>query len=275
MQGSQSEGSGKGSRIRSGTNISQGCSCRKDDMKASFLSDLEKAKQAQRIGKGAIDADASKMFLFYSNLLFPKSKYAWNKIVSKQTESNPYVNLHGNTLKGPRGMLRQLFHECMMFNLLTAFPINAAEQEKYYISNVLKKPQRVNARQFVWQVEQLNAYIAQMPCFYYSPHANASTKPNNVPVTEAELGAHVLRNCPPLWQDQYNMNKKGMTLMDMRSLLTSLEAIEHVCTNEKGKPDNKKSEKSSFMGKKGKKRPSTSSMVQVPRKVRFEKHCNL
>jgi hypothetical protein len=63
-----------------------------------------------------------------------------------------------------------------MDHLLTAFPINAAEQEKYYISNVLKKPQRVSVRQFVHRVEQLNAYIAQMPCFYYSPHAKASTK---------------------------------------------------------------------------------------------------
>jgi hypothetical protein len=68
-----------------------------------------------------------------------------------------------------------------------------------------------------------------MPCFYYSPHANASTKPENVPFTEAELGAHVLRMCPHPWQDQYNMNKKGMTLMDMHLLLTLLEAIECVC----------------------------------------------
>ncbi len=80
-----------------------------------------------------------------------------------------------------------------MFHLLSAFPINAAEQEKYYISNVLRKPQRINVRQFVRRVEQLNAYIAQMLCFYYSPNANASTKPENIPFTEAELGAHVLR----------------------------------------------------------------------------------
>ncbi len=90
----------------------------------------------------------------------------------------------------------KLFNNCVMFHLLTAFPINAAEQEKYYISNVLKKPQRINVRQFVWHVDQLNAYIAQMPCFYYSPNANVSTKPENIPFTEAELGAHVLRMCP-------------------------------------------------------------------------------
>jgi hypothetical protein len=60
-----------------------------DQMKASYLSDLEKAKQALRIAKGAMIAATSKMFVFYSNLLFPESKYAWNKIVSEQTESNP------------------------------------------------------------------------------------------------------------------------------------------------------------------------------------------
>ncbi len=120
-------------------------------------------------------------------------------------------------------MSRKSFHKCVMFHLLTAFPINVVEQENYYILNVLKKPQRVNVRQFVRRVEQLNAHVTQMPCFYYSPHANASTKPENVPFTEAELGAHVLHMCPLPWQDQYNMNKKGMTPMDMRSLLTSLK----------------------------------------------------
>ncbi len=115
-----------------------------------------------------------------------------------------------------------------------------------------------------------------MPCFYYSPNANASTKPENVPFTEAELGAHVLHMCPLPWQDQYYMNEKGMALTDMRLLLTLLEAIERVCTYEKGKLNTfEKSDKSSNKGEKGKKRPSTNSTVWVPKKVCFEKHCNL
>ncbi len=140
-----------------------------NSMKAGFLDDLEKAKQAQSTAKSAMTAAASKMFSFYSNLLSPESKYSWNKIVGEQTESDPYINLQGDSLEGPRGMSCKLFNDCMMFHLLTAFPINAAEQEKYYISNLLKKPQCINVRQFVRHVEQLNAYIAQMPCFYYSP----------------------------------------------------------------------------------------------------------
>jgi hypothetical protein len=219
---------------------------------------------------------ASQMFMFYLNLLSPKSKYAWNKIVSKQTASNPFVNLQGVSLEGPRGMSHKSFNDCVMFHLLTAFPINAAEQAKYYISNVLKKPQRVKVCQFVRHVVQLNAYIAQMPCFYYSPNANASTKLENVPFTVAELGAHVLRMCPIQWQDQYNLNKKGMALMDMRLLLILLEAMKCICTYEKGKLESyEKSKKSSNKGEKGKKCPGTNSRVRVPKKIHFKKNCEL
>ncbi len=60
--------------------------------------------------------------------------------------------------------------------------------------------------------------------------------------------------------------------MDMRSLLTSLEAIEHVCTHKKAKLESSK--KASHKGKKEKKCPSTKSMARVPKKVRFKKHCD-
>jgi hypothetical protein len=36
-----------------------------------------------------------------------------------------------------------------MFHLFTVFLNNTAEQEKYYLSNVLKMPQRVGTGQFV------------------------------------------------------------------------------------------------------------------------------
>jgi hypothetical protein len=72
------------------------------------------------------------------------------------------------------------------------------------------------------------------------------------------------------------MNEKGMTPMDMRLLLTSLEAIERICTYEKGELDTfEKSDKSSNKDEKGKKRPGTDSTVRVCKKVRFEKHCKL
>ncbi len=117
-------------------------------------------------------------------------------------EGDLYVDLQGISQTGPRGMSCKSFDNCKLFHLLTVFPINAAEQEKYNIKNVLKKLQHVNICQFVRWVEQLNAYITQMPCFYYSSNANANTKPKNIPFREAELGSHVLLMCPIQWQDQ-------------------------------------------------------------------------
>jgi hypothetical protein len=67
------------------------------------------------------------------------------------------------------------------------------------------------------------------------------------------------------------MNEKGKMLMDM--LLTLLEAIKCVCTYKKGKSES--SDKSSHKSEKGKKRPGTNSTAGVPKKVRFEKYCNL
>ncbi len=62
-------------------------------------------------------------------------------------------------------------------------------------------------------------------------------------------------------------------LMDMRLLLISFAAIERICTYEKGKSES--SEKSSHKSKKGKKRPGTKAMDRVPKKIHFEKHCDL
>jgi hypothetical protein len=78
-----------------------------NSMKAGFLDNLEEAMQAQSTAKGSMTAAASKMFTFYWNLLSPESKYSWNKIFGKQTESDPYVNLQGDSLEGPRGMSRE------------------------------------------------------------------------------------------------------------------------------------------------------------------------
>jgi hypothetical protein len=62
---------------------------------------------------------------------------------------------------------------------------------------------------------------------------------------------------------------KGMMPMDMRLLLTSLEAIKCVCTHKKVELES--SEMSSKKDKKGKKRPGTDSMAKAPKKVCFEK----
>jgi hypothetical protein len=146
-------------------------------------------------------------------------------------------------------------------------------KKKYYLSNVLKKPQRVGVHLFVQHVEQLNAYVAQLPCWYYNPSYNPGTTLVNVLFTEADLASHLLRMCPHQRQDQYNLQEKGMTPVDMHSLQASLKTVEHVCTLEKAHAQSGK--KASWKSKAGTKQPSTGATKQVPKKVCFEKSCKL
>jgi hypothetical protein len=95
----------------------------------------------------------------------------------------------------------------------------------------------------------------------------------NIPFTEANLVSHFLLMCSLAWQDQFNLHKKGMTPIDMRSLLASLEAIERVCVQEKSNAQTSK--KASNKGKKGNKRPGTESLARVPKKACTKKNCNL
>jgi hypothetical protein len=213
------------------------------------------------------------MLQFYANLLSSDAKYAWNKIVREQMEADPFKDLQGVSSKGPRGLSHESFDECVMFHLLTVFPNNAAEQEKYYLSKVLKKPQRVGIRQFVQCVEQLNAYVAQLLCWYYSPSYNAGMTSANVPFSKADLASHILQMCLHQWQDQHNLQEKSMTPMDMHSLQASLKVIQCVHTPEKTHAPSGK--KASHKNKAGAKRPRNGAMKQAHKKVCFEKSCKL
>ncbi len=158
----------------------------------------------------------------------------------QETASDPYTDLQGCSKKGPSGLSCKSFDDCMMFHLLTMFPYNMAEQEWYNITNVLKKPQWVSVCQFMQHVEQLNSYIAQLTCWYYSPSTKPSTIPMNVPFAKADLASHVIWMCPHLWQDQFNLHEKGMMPIDIHLLLFYFKAIEHVCAQERSNSQSNK-----------------------------------
>ena len=112
-----------------------------------------------------------------------------------------------------------------MFHLLQVFRHDAGKALKYYITNTLKKPNRVSIRQFFVRVEQLNSYLETLPCLYYSPRANQATK-KVLPLDDADLATHLLRMCPAKWQTQYDLTEKT-TPVNTRALLLILEKIEN------------------------------------------------
>jgi hypothetical protein len=129
------------------------------------------------------------------------------------------------------------------------------------------------SRQFVQRVEQLNSYIVQLPCWYYSLSAKPSTIPMNVAVAKAYLGSRVLGMCPLLWQDQFNLHEKGMAPVDIHLLLLSLKAIERLFTQERSNAQSNK--EFSHKSKEGNMRPGTKYTGKVPKKVHTKKQRDL
>ena len=94
--------------------------------------------------------------------------------------------------------------ECVMFHLLQVFCNDAAKAQRYYISNGLKKPNRVHIWQFVQCIQQLNDYQKLLPCLYQSNWATLATKKIG-PIDDADLAGHILCMCPGTWQAQYEL----------------------------------------------------------------------
>ena len=114
--------------------------------------------------------------------------------------------------------------ECVTFHLQQVFRHDKGKALKYYIMNMLRKPNRIPIHQFFVWVEQLNSYLKTLPCLYQSPSANLATK-QGLPLENTNLAMHLLCECLAKWQTQYNLTEKT-TPVHTRALLLILEKIE-------------------------------------------------
>ncbi len=107
-----------------------------DDLKASLKDTLLEKKKAIEAKATAAEG----FFSLYANFLSEDARFRWDKIVSSQVGTAPWTVLQGNEHKKERKKSMESFQDCIPFHLLDMFPSNAAEQQRFYISNVLKKP---------------------------------------------------------------------------------------------------------------------------------------
>jgi hypothetical protein len=222
---------------------------------------------------------AEGFFSQYANLLTEDARYHWDKIVASQCDTAPWIDLQGKEHTRARKKGHKSFDDCVNFHLLTVFRTDAAERQKVYISNTLKKPQRVPVRYFFQRVEQLNGYLRHLPCLYNSPHASPVTS-SVMPFDDAELATLLLRMCPDTWQNSYELTQDTVP-QSLRKLLSVLENIEK-CENSAGGPSlaplptaNGKYKPNGRFDKSGKRVRPNSDADRIPKKARSEKYCAL
>ena len=126
------------------------------------------------------------MFVLYKNLLSKNARLKWTNIVASQIGANPRTDLKETVHAEPQSPLVQSFEDCVTFHLLTVFPQDSAEQERYYVNVHLKKPARALICHFVGQVKQINSYLGWLPVVIDSPKTISKTK-RIEPFDEANL----------------------------------------------------------------------------------------
>jgi hypothetical protein len=144
----------------------------------------------------------TRVFELYANLLSDEARQTWEKIVKAQTKTAPWEDLKGTVHTEQGKKTWESFLHCVNFHLRTVFRHDAGELVKYYITNVLKKPNQVPVRQFIKRVEQLNSYLKMLLCLHYSPKANSAMKPVK-PLDNSDLANQILHIFPIKLQCQY------------------------------------------------------------------------
>ena len=88
----------------------------------------------------AVTIAGAKPFKLYGNLLSDKARQPWEKIINSQVMQAPWEDVFRISLTETPTKKWSSFHECVRFHLQTIFYIDAKEALKYYITNMLKKP---------------------------------------------------------------------------------------------------------------------------------------
>jgi len=195
--------------------------------------------------------------------------------VKETFDRDTWVGVNGKTHDGPRVRTWKSLTDCIELHKLTVLPADAAEKQRFYVQQVVRKPQRVTIRQYMLRMGVLNDYIAHLPSIFYSSKAVASTVKGNVIFGDRELAGIILASMPQTWQNQYNLAHSTVPESPCM-LLPDLENIEQVMNKrtaekQKAKGKSKEAKPDSGGNPSPKKRSSGGSSEQVPKKVRSEK----
>jgi hypothetical protein len=228
-------------------------------------------QEAQKAHNKAI----AKLYEQLRNLLSSNAQSQWDRVCHEMHERDLWAAVNGQVTKGRRPRMWMSFLDCLELHKLMVFSANAAERQRFYIQQVVRKPQRATVRQHISQMGVLNDYVKHLPTLKESSKAVPTTKKGNIPFREADLAAIVLLSVPMSWQNQYNLNHLKVP-ESTRTLLPDLEAIKQVMVEKKGANLMAKEKCSTAPSEpKGnpKRKASGGPTGRVPKKGRSEKFC--
>ncbi len=187
--------------------------------------EIEQSQQMLQEAQKAHNKAITELYEQLRNLLSGDAQYQWDCLCCKMHERDSWAAVNGQVTKGRHPQTWMSFLDCLELHKLTVFSADAAKRQRYYIQQVVRKPQRATVQQHISCMGVLNDYVKHLPTLKDSSKAVPTMKKGKIPFGEADLAAIVLSSVPMLWQNQYNLNH-SMVPESTRTLLPDLEAIE-------------------------------------------------
>jgi hypothetical protein len=157
-----------------------------------------KLKEASAVHATAIGA----CYDLFCQLLADDPQVQWDRTVREVHKVNLWTALDGTKHKGLRMKISKLLKDCITFHKRTVFSVDTVKRQKSYMMGSLKKPHRMSVKQHVSRFETMNGYISLLPTLQDSSLAVASTKSEDVPLSNAILASIVLAICHINWRNQ-------------------------------------------------------------------------
>ncbi len=155
----------------------------------------------------AHDKAIAKSYEQLRNLLSGNAQSQLDCVCHKMHECDSWAAVNGQNTKGRRPQTWMSFLDCLELHKLTVFSTDAAKRQRFYIQQVVRKPQRATVQQHILRMGVLNDYVKHLPTLKDSSKAVPTMKKGNIPFGKADLATIVLLSVPMLWQNQYNLNQ--------------------------------------------------------------------
>jgi hypothetical protein len=110
----------------------------KKEARKKKLANLNKSLKAKK--SFAVD-QAEKAYKLFRCFVVSEARMQWDRIMNKMHTKNPCIGVNGKSKKGIRVQAWISFMDCIELHKLTIFPADAAEKQRYYMQQTIKKPQ--------------------------------------------------------------------------------------------------------------------------------------
>ncbi len=114
--------------------------------------EIEQTQQMLQEAQKAHDKAIAETYKQLRNLLSSDAQSQWDCVCRKMHERDLWAAVNGQVTKGRRPQTWTSFLDWLELHKLTVFSAEAAKRQRFYIQQVVRKPQRATVQQNILQI---------------------------------------------------------------------------------------------------------------------------